>query len=92
MLFFINEMKQTHKQQDDLKWAFPRYAKYISDPKWCITRNFSVDELFSSVKKEENITDDYGWVWINVKCDGIFHSKQANENLMGLSPKSEGTK
>lgn len=44
VLFFINEMKQTHEQQDDPKWAFPHYAKYISNPKWCITRNFSVDK------------------------------------------------
>lgn len=91
MLFFINEMKQTYEQQDDPKWAFPLYAKYISDPKWCITRNFSVDEYSSSVKKKK-IIEDYGWVWINVRYDEIFHSKQTNENLIGFSQKSEGTK
>lgn len=37
---------------------FP-YAKYISNPKWCITRNFSVDEYSASVKKKKKIIEDY---------------------------------
>lgn len=36
--------------------------------------------------------EDYGWIGNNVKYDGIFLSKQTNENLIGLSRESDETK
>lgn len=71
---------------------FPFMLNTFPIPNDVLPETFLLMNTQAQSKKKKKIIEDYGWVWINVRYDEIFHSKQTNENLIGFSQKSEGTK